>query len=82
MGIPDVFNLLLIFRKGATMGSIKRLKKTLIGCIGSNTQESRELIIIAHDRILINQMMLTISCLSKRLRPNKFLPPTLHRSFY
>ena len=82
MGIPDVFNLLLRLRKGATIGSIKRPKKTQIGCIGSNTQESREFIIMAHESIFINQITLTTSCLNKRLPPNKLLPPTLRRSFY
>jgi|CZCB01.1.fsa_nt_gi hypothetical protein len=82
MGIPDVFNLLVRVRKGATMGSIKRPKKTLTGCIGSSTQESKEFIIIAHDNIFMNQIRLTISCLNNRLCPNKLLPPTPHHFFY
>lgn len=81
IGRPEVLSLSVSIRNGATMGSVKRDKKALIGCIGSITQESRELIIIAPERILKNQITLMTICLKIKLGPNKILPPN-HRFFY
>lgn len=81
MGRPDVFSLLVMIRKGATIGSINLPKKVLIGCIGSSTQDKRELIIIAQDKILKNHTKLIIICRNIILCPNKLMPPNL-LSFY
>lgn len=59
MGNADLFSFLVKALKGFKIGSIKRAKKALIGCMGFKTHDNRELIIMAQDKILINHTMLS-----------------------
>jgi hypothetical protein len=58
MGNPEVLSLLVRARKGDTIGSTKRAKKVLTGCIGSRIQDNNELRRIAQDKIFKNQITL------------------------